>query len=190
MTQSAKYANKQRLPLWRWLLPILLLMLVCAGVWWFGSVRITLNPQGTHTQALTRWTIANLTAYEMTVIVVEPLRENAVYELVVENGSITQAATMNPGTFRFDANPPRYEIDPVFATAYTIDSLFGRTERLIRNFNIIHIYTPGTSQVHYHPGLGYPTDLTNNTCGIFAADIDACITHIQVVRLEPFTPDS
>jgi len=142
-------------------------------------------PVRTHQQAERTWSEQRPATYEIAVWVVRPLRENEVIEMSVTDNAITRAASINPGLYRFQQDPPRYDLPPQLASAYTVDGLFGQAERIAQGLGPLHIHTPDMTHILYDPAYGYPQRIVQNSCIPLLNDLPACITRYEVVSFTP-----
>jgi hypothetical protein len=182
MVESSPQTQDRR-PVWvALLIAALVVASIAAGIIGFG-VRVMLNPTSTHEAAVARWEASGSNTYTITVQVREPLREDIIYEIVVADGEIAEAALINAGAFRFDPNPTRFEADPAQATPYTVNGMFNRAERLTDDLRAIHVHLPATSHVRYDRATGHPTRIVQNRCGILVNAVDACVTSVEVISL-------
>jgi len=162
-------------------------LVVLAGVvvWWRLGFGIIVNPAGALTAAQARWDTAAVSRYALTVLVEQPFDENAVYELQVVNGVVTEAVRINPGAYRFSENPTRFEATPAEVAPYTIDGIFSITARVVDDMAAPTITTPGGTQVRYDPTYGYAQLMVENRCGLLFNSVEECLTRIEVLAFTP-----
>ncbi|MEM6285310.1 MAG: hypothetical protein AAF787_24185 [Chloroflexota bacterium] len=167
------------------LLSLAMLVGLCAGTWLWLGLRITVAPQRAHERAAATWQAAQIDNYRIIVRVQETFRTSGVYDLTIENGDIIGGQIYSIGAYRYDPNPPAFEIDAAQSAPYTVENLLIRARRLAEDLPTFNLYTPSTSHISYHPQIGYPQQVVENTCGLLANDaIAACITDITVLEFE------
>jgi hypothetical protein len=172
---------------WLWIVGGLLAVgLVIVGLRVVFGVRWVLNPAAQHEQAIAHWQAAAVTDYRVWVAVEAGFSADGVYELTVQDGTVTDAAIYNTPTFRYDPDAPAFDVPASVAAAYTVESLLASAADLTDTFGRLRIYTPTTSHVAYNADLGYVERYVNNTCGwLVARRVGECITRVEVLRFEP-----
>lgn len=174
----------QRAAVLRRLTFIVAAILLVMGIWYAFGFSLTLNPTQRLSDARQQWTAYGIDNYRIHVVATVPFRTNNLYVVTVEDGDIQEVATINPQTFRYDPNPPTFPVSTMQGEPYTVDALFNTAERLVRTFDWLHVYTPSTSNVRYHPDYGYVEHYTRNTCGVLLTFVPECVTSFEVVRFE------
>ena len=174
----------------RWLLGCGGALLLAVGVitlaGWLLGLRVVFNPPQQLTHAQTRWDTAAITGYTLTVEVLQPFGEDVVYEFTVMDGNITEAVQMNPGVYRYDATPPRFEIDPSQVTSYTVEGLFNRAARITEKLPaMMVIVAPTGTHIRYNANDGYPEYMLDNRCGLLFSSVNECLTQITVLAFKP-----
>lgn len=159
---------------------------VVGVVWWRLGLVLVVNPTGHYMAAQARWAQAAVPAYTLTVNVAQPFREDAVYELRVADGEVTEAVRMNPGAYRYAAAPTRFAAAPSEVAGYTVDGLFISAGRLLRDLPAVGVTaTPDGTHIRYDPDYGYPLVIVENRCGLLFSSVDECLTRVEVLAFTP-----
>ncbi len=174
---------------WLWIAVVIAgVVVLVGGLVTALQIRVMINPAGQHAGAVARWQAAAIDDYRVFVAVEGGFSTDGVYRLTVADGTLTDAAIYNTLTYRYDPNAPAFDVPTSQAAAYTVEALFEQAADLTAQFGRAHSYTPTTSHVIYHADDGYVARYVNNTCGwLIAQQVDACITHVEVLRFEPIT---
>ncbi len=174
---------------WRWLVgcggTVLALVVLGGLLWWRLGLVLLVNPTGTLAATQSRWDAAAVDTYTLTVSVEQPFDENVVYEIYVEGGMVVEATRINPGAYRFSADPNRFTADPSEVTGYTIDGLFNTAARVMRDLPNAGVTGATGTHVRYNPNDHYPRLIVENRCGLLFSSIDECLTRIEVLAFTP-----
>ena len=113
-----------------------------------------------------------------------PFTTSGVYQVDVENGTVTDTRIYSPGTFRLDPNATAFEVAPSQGEAYTVAALFDRAARLVERFAVAAPLHATQHARSIQPETGHVAELVDNTCGWALTLVDECVTRITVQRLE------
>ncbi|MEO0562811.1 MAG: hypothetical protein AAF125_11900 [Chloroflexota bacterium] len=182
-TQKLSPAKRRRVLLALFTIPFVLCG-VLAGVGAFNGWRLILFPISAHQQATAQWERAAITDYDLTVRVLLPLRDDSVYELTVVDGDVSEAVRINPGSYRFEADPNRFPVEPSNIERYTLNGLTRIAQRVVTDRPAVVVSPPQGTRITYDATHGFPSLIVENTCPPFVT-IEDCISSYEVLAFEP-----